>query len=52
MDAMETTPRRTAPPVRAGKSPSTGALTPDTIARQDRLYESNPGYDVLIVGIG
>ncbi len=52
MSIMETTSRNAAPRVRSGKSPSTGALTPDAIARQDRLYASNPTYDVLIVGTG
>src|SRR6185436_8520804 len=35
-----------------GKSPSTGALTPEAKAAEDRLYESNPRYDILIIGTG
>lgn len=35
-----------------GKSPSTGALKPEAKAAQDRLYQSNPRYDTVIIGTG
>lgn len=34
------------------KAKSTGALTPEAHQRQDSLYQSNPKYDVVIVGTG
>jgi phytoene dehydrogenase-like protein len=34
------------------KSPSTGALKREAKERQDRLYESNPRYDTLVIGTG
>jgi|CXWL01.1.fsa_nt_gi phytoene dehydrogenase-like protein len=39
-------------PTKSPKSPSTGALTPEVKASQDRLYASNPRYDAVIVGTG
>ena len=40
------------PQTRAPKSPSTGALTVEERARQDRLYALGSRYDTLIVGTG
>jgi all-trans-retinol 13,14-reductase len=34
------------------KSPSTGALTAEAKAAQQRLYDSNPKYDTVIIGTG
>lgn len=40
------------PEHRGKKSPSTGALKRDALERQDRLYESHPRYDAVIIGTG